>query len=153
MPTIREIAEECGVTKQTITSRLRDLGLWEGHVQKDGRAFIVDQEASSAVAASIKKKNHSDEVSDSSRTAQENMPAIESVIEANKALKTALNSAQDQIAVLSRELEAKNIQISDLNARLAAAQSSQERAQETIERLASRSWFDRIFGRGLPAPR
>lgn len=153
MPTIREIAETCGVTKQTVTARLRELGLWDGHVQKDGRTFLVDAEGASAVAASIKRKKASATASEYDSHDIEEPSALSALKEANDALKTALSASQDQINVLSRELDAKNAQIADLNARLAAAQDAQDRAQETINRLASRSWFDRLFGRGLPAPK
>lgn len=52
-------------------------------------------------------------------------------------------ASQEQNAVLSRELDAKNGQIRELQAQLATS-------QETIDRLSSRSLFDRIFKRSLP---
>lgn len=155
MPTIREIADGCGVTKQTVTARLRDLGLWDTHVQKDGRTFIVDAVAASAVASSIAKKGgeQPDGGSGSDSRPFDGWEALQGAREANEALKTALTASQETVATLTRQLDAKDDQIRDLNERLAAAQEAQERAQATIDRLSSRSWLDRLLGRGLPAPR
>ncbi len=58
-------------------------------------------------------------------------------------LKTALSASQEQNAALARELDAKNSQIASLQEQVASQ-------QRTIDRLSSRSWFDRVFGRGLP---
>lgn len=153
MPTIREIAESCGVTKQTVTARLRELGLWDGHVQKDGRAFVVDAEGASAVAAAIKRKKAPRAASGSAFQADDSSSALVGLREANEALKTALMASQETVDALTRQLGAKDAQIRDLGERLAAAQDAQARAQETIDRLSSRSWIDRLLGRGLPAPR
>lgn len=60
MPTIKEIAEKCGVTKPTVTTKLKELGLWESHVSKSGSAFQVSDEAASAVAAALAKKQDVD---------------------------------------------------------------------------------------------
>lgn len=153
MPTIKEIAESCGVTKQTVTARLRDLGLWEGHVQKDGRAFMVDIEGASAVAASIKSKRQHETPANFVSAASSESSALIGMKEANEALRTALATSRDSIATLTRQLDAKDAQIRDLSERLAAAQDAHGRAQATIDRLSSRSWLDRFLGRGLPAPR
>lgn len=61
MATLREIAEECGTTKQTVTSRLKEMGLWDGHVSKSGRTFEVDGFAASAVADSLKTAHRASE--------------------------------------------------------------------------------------------
>ena len=140
MATLREIAEECGTTKQTVTSRLKEMGLWDGHVSKSGRTFEVDGFAASAVADSLKTAHRAAEsptaVVDGKITADVLNTAIEG-------LKTALSASQEQNAALARELDAKNSQIASLQEQVASQ-------QRTIDRLSNRSWFDRVFGRGLP---
>lgn len=143
MPTIREIAEGCGVTKQTVTARLRELGLWEGHVSKDGRTFVVDDFAASAAADSLKKLS---KTAEPSRTTSVNSDAVNAYREAIDGLKSALGASEAQQSALVRQLDAKDAQIRSLASQLATAQA-------TIDRLSSRSWFDRFLGRGLPAPR
>ena len=140
MATLREIAEECGTTKQTVTSRLKEMGLWDGHVSKSGRTFEVDGFAASAVADSLKTAH---KASESPTTVVDGKIAEDVLNTAIDGLKTALSASQEQNAALARELDAKNSQIASLQEQVASQ-------QRTIDRLSSRSWFDRVFGRGLP---
>lgn len=140
MATLREIAEECGTTKQTVTSRLKEMGLWDGHVSKSGRTFEVDGFAASAVADSLKDARRA---SESPTTVVDGKIAADVLNTAIDGLKTALSASQEQNAALARELDAKNSQIASLQEQV----TSQQR---TIDRLSNRSWFDRVFGRGLP---
>lgn len=140
MATLREIAEECGTTKQTVTSRLKEMGLWDGHVSKSGRTFEVDGFAASAVADSLKTAH---KASESPTTVVDGKIAADVLNTAIDGLKTALSASQEQNAALARELDAKNSQIASLQEQVASQ-------QRTIDRLSSRSWFDRVFGMGLP---
>lgn len=140
MATLREIAEECGTTKQTVTSRLKEMGLWDGHVSKSGRTFEVDGFAASAVADSLKTAH---KASESPTTVVDGKIAADVLNTAIEGLKTALSASQEQSAALARELDAKNSQIASLQEQVASQ-------QRTIDRLSSRSWLDRVFGRGLP---
>lgn len=140
MPTIREIAEACGVTKQTVTARLKELDLWETHVSKSGNAFVVDDRAASAVADALKTVRRATEDAHTPKSDDSGSDALAVALEA---LKSALMASQEQNAVLSRELDAKNGQIRELQAQLATSQA-------TIDRLSSRSLFERIFKRSLP---
>lgn len=140
MATLREIAEECGTTKQTVTSRLKEMGLWDGHVSKSGRTFEVDGFAASAVADSLKTAHRPTE---SPTAVVDGRIAADVLNTAIEGLKTALSASQEQNAALARELDAKNSQIASLQEQVASQ-------QRTIDRLSSRSWLDRVFGRGLP---
>ena len=140
MATLREIAEECGTTKQTVTSRLKEMGLWDGHVSKSGRTFEVDGFAASAVADSLKTAH---KASESPTTVVDGKIAADVLNTAIDGLKTALSASQEQNAALARELDAKNSQIASLQEQVASQ-------QRTIDRLSSRSWLDRVFGRGRP---
>lgn len=140
MATLREIAEECGTTKQTVTSRLKEMGLWDGHVSKSGRTFEVDGFAASAVADSLKTAHRPAE---SPTTVVDGKIAADVLNTAIEGLKTALSASQEQNAALARELDAKNSQIASLQEQVASQ-------QRTIDRLSNRSWLDRVLGRGLP---
>lgn len=140
MATLREIAEECGTTKQTVTSRLKEMGLWDGHVSKSGRTFEVDGFAASAVADSLKTAHRPAE---SPTAVVDGKIAADVLNTAIEGLKTALSASQEQNAALARELDAKNSQIASLQEQVASQ-------QRTIDRLSNRSWLDRVLGRGLP---
>lgn len=144
MATLKELADQLGTTKQTITARLKELDLWDDHVAKGDRVFEVDAFAASAVADALKPKAVSEATKSDLRPRNDGVGA-DAYAAAIDALKTALSASQEQAGVLTRELASKNEQISRLQDQLDAA-------NETIRRLSTRSWFDRVFGRGLPAP-
>lgn len=144
MATLKELADQLGTTKQTITARLKELDLWDDHVSKKDRVFEVDAFAASAVADALKPKVNTGATKSDLR-AQNDGGGANAYAAAIDALKSALSSVQEQNGVLARELASKNEQIARLQDQL-------ENANETIKRLSTRSWFDRVFGRGLPAP-
>ena len=49
--TLGELSETYNITKVTAKARLESLGMWEGHTEKDGRRYIIDDEAVAAFAA------------------------------------------------------------------------------------------------------
>lgn len=144
MATLKELADQLGTTKQTVTARLKELDLWDDHVSKTDRVFEVDAFAASAVADALKPKAVSEATKFDLRSRNDEVGA-DAYATALDALKTALNAAQEQNGILARELTSKNDQIARLQDQL-------DTANETIRRLSTRSWFDRMFGRGLPAP-
>ena len=144
MATLKELADQLGTNKQTITARLKELDLWDDHVSKTDRVFEGDAFAASAVADALKPKVVS-EATKSDLRARSDEVGADAYATAIDALKTALSASQEQAGVLTRELASKNEQIARLQDQL-------DTANETIRRLSTRSWFDRVFGRGLPAP-
>ncbi|EEP43490.1 hypothetical protein COLINT_03787 [Collinsella intestinalis DSM 13280] len=116
------------------------MGLWDGHVSKSGRTFEVDGFAASAVADSLKTAH---KAAESPTAVVDGRIAVDVLNTAIEGLKTALSASQEQSAALARELDAKNSQIASLQEQVASQ-------QRTIDRLSSRSWLDRVFGRGLP---
>lgn len=111
MPTIKEIADACGVSKPTVTKKLKELGMWDTHVNKVGMSFEVDAEAASAVAAIL---------SPSVRETEPEPPApeksvldvyaeyIEELKDMNGKLWERLKEKDDQIADLQRQLAESN---------------------------------------------
>lgn len=43
--TLSDLAEKYGVSKVTAKARLVSAGLWDGHAHKEGRMFVIDDEA------------------------------------------------------------------------------------------------------------
>ena len=140
MSTIKQIANGLGVTKPIVTARLKDLKLWETRVSKSGQAYIVDDFAASAVADAIGKTSQDATEPPTMGFGDGGADAYRVAI---KALKMALSAPHVQLAAIARQLEAKDEQIRSLTAEVSAMQA-------TIDRLSSRSWLDRLLGRGLP---
>lgn len=107
MPTIREIAETCGVSKPTVTAKLKELGMWDGHVSKVGKTFEVSAEATSAVAAalapSVKKAEPEPQAPEKS-VLDVYAEYIEELKDMNGKLWERLKEKDEQIADLQRQL-------------------------------------------------
>ena len=144
MPTAKQIAKELGVSKQTVLKKLDDLGLRRAHAEGvDGRGTLaIDHFAAAAIADALTKAERTPERPEKSRGSDR---AGEVWREYAEALKSRLSAADAEAAGLRQELAAKNLQIEEMQAQMA-------RQQQTINALVGRSWLDRLFGRGLPAP-
>lgn len=144
MPTAKQIARELGVSKQTVLKKLDDLGLRRAHAEVvDGRGTLaIDHFAAAAIADALTKAERTPERPEKGRGSDR---AGEVWREYAEALKSRLSAADAEAAGLRQELAAKNLQIEEMQARMA-------RQQETINALVGRSWLDRLLGRGLPAP-
>ena len=139
MPTIKEIADRCGVTKPTVKTRLMELELWDGHVNTSAQPYVVDDYAASAVSASFADSP------DKRRTAEPETPQT--------------SPASDAIALrcieaLEAQLAAKDRQIAELM-RINAAQAAEihalgRKVSRLSTRIASmpRPWWSRM----LPKP-
>ena len=142
--TILEIAKSCGVAKQTVTKYLREMGLWDEHVTRGGRAYVVDDQAaalvSDAISRSVPRRGHG----------RASESAIES-LEAEHERRVA--DLRAQIDDLRSQLHAKDAQISSLTALLEASRASESAANERVARMASAGLIERLRGfRGLLGP-
>lgn len=110
MPTIKEIADACGVSKPTVTKKLKELELWESHVNKVGSSFEVSAEAASAVAAELAPSTRKVE----DEPAPEKSPIaiyeeyVKDLKEINAHLLDQLKEKDAQIAELQRQLSESN---------------------------------------------
>lgn len=121
--TVREIAEQCGVTKQTVINNLRSMGLWDYHVTPGdhARPTVVDDEASSAVAQQIMAR----------RAPATRPPAVDT--EPERADQTMPRGVTEQYEARIADLKA---QIADLQGRLDAASEAQESLTERVGSMA-----------------
>lgn len=113
MPTIKQIADKCGVTKPTVTAKLKELNLWDSHVNKKGNAFYVSDDAASAVASaltsSIKTKMISNEKEKIFNTTEDIYEAyISDLKKTNEKLWEQLKEKDDLIAELTRKIAEQN---------------------------------------------
>lgn len=113
MPTIKEIAEKCGVTKPTVTAKLKELELWDSHVSKAGSAFQVSDEAASAVAAALSKN----QAAETAQAAPK--PSSDAAIEVYREYMDTLKRENDR---LWQQIKEKDELIAELSRKLAENQ-------------------------------
>ena len=156
MKTIRQIADEIGVSKTAVNKQIANLGLRSG-LRKNGNQFAIDehQEALIKEAFSEKSKpeianqtqtktqteNH--EVSDLVCVLQATIDTLQGQLEVKdrqiEKLTEALVAAQ-QTAAAAQALHAGTIQQQLLTGEAGADQQGQEPEQK-------RGWFSKLFGK------
>ena len=178
--TIKEIADELGVSKTAVSKQIANLGL-RSSLRKNGNQFAIENQQEKLIKMAFQKKQQeivtensvSDEQSQTeSQTANANQSqtANHEVCDLVGVLQTTVDTLQAQLAV-------KDVQIRELNARLAECSTALLAAQETAraaqalhagtiqqqlsdgeDRVAAsvpeeqaapnkRRWFNRIFRR------
>lgn len=100
--TIRQIAEEIGVSKQAVRNQIAKLGL-QSSLQKSGNQFAINKEQETTIILAFSEKTQS-----------ETQSSLQS--ETQTTLQSALRLLEKQNEQLSRELDIKNKQIEELTA-------------------------------------
>lgn len=143
MATVGELARELGVSAPTVRRAIRDLGLEAaGHASRsDGRgALSVDADGASMVADALRQPRKTPSDATGARlTAGEGVAGADAYMAAIEGLKSALSAAEAVRADLTRQLDAKDAQIAELQAQLREANAR-----------AARPWWQRVLGRALP---
>lgn len=111
MKTIKQIADELGVSKTAVRKQIANLGL-QSSLQKNGNQFLIDDKQESLIIKAFKKKT---------QTESENQTQTE----------TKTDSVL--VSMLQNELDIKNEQIRELNARLAETTAALVTAQQTVQ--------------------
>lgn len=110
--TIKEIAEELGVSKTAVRKQIANLGL-QTSLRKIGNQFAIEKEQETLIKSAFSQKQ--------SQTKIANQFAI------------LVSMLQHELEIKNRELEIKNKQIEELNARLAEVTSALTTAQQTAQ--------------------
>lgn len=152
MASVKQLAAELGVNKATIFRKMDDLGLREDHTTNDGPrgALDVDAYACSAIADALGK-------GEQKPTPQPSQPNDKTDGESAAALTTVIEVLRDQLRAAEererRAAEDHKIELTEKNRQIEELQAQLRDANDRLDAARSRSWFDRLLGRGLPAPR
>ena len=111
MKTIKEIADEIGVSKTAVRKKIENLGL-RSSLQKNGNQFAIDESQEKLIKSAFIENKTETKTETSSRTETETVSTL--------------------VSMLQRELDIKNKQIEELNKRLA---ESHERLAENQKLL------------------
>jgi len=111
--TIKQIADEIGVSKTAVRKQIANLGL-QACLQKNGNQFAIDEKQEVLILKAFSGKSKT-ESANQTETKTETSLQLVSVLE-----------------ILQKELEIKNKQISELNARLAETSAALVTAQQTV---------------------
>ena len=154
MKTIRQIADEIGVSKTAVNKQIANLGLRSG-LRKNGNQFAIDERQEALIKQAFLEKTQTENANQSqTKTQTENHEVGDLVC-----------VLQETIDTLQGQLEVKDRQIEKLTEALVAAQQTAAAAQalhagtiqqqlltgeagaDQPESEQKRGWFSRLFGK------
>ena len=156
MKTIRQIADEIGVSKTAVNKQIANLGLRSG-LRKNGNQFAIDEHQEALIKEAFSEKSQTEienktqtktqtenhEVSDLVCVLQATIDTLQGQLEVKdrqiEKLTEALVAAQ-QTAAAAQALHAGTIQQQLLTGEAGADQQGQEPEQ-------TRGWFSKLFGK------
>ena len=169
MKTIRQIADEIGVSKTAVNKQIANLGLRSG-LRKNGNQFAIDEQQEALIKQAFSEKSQT-EIENQTQTEIENQTQTKSQTETHEVsdlvcvLQATIDMLQGQLEVKDRQIEQQAQTITRLTDALAAAQQTAvaaqalhagtiqqqlvagegEELQQERETVPRRSWWKRLF--------
>ena len=161
MKTIRQIADEIGVSKTAVNKQIANLGLRSG-LRKNGNQFAIDEHQEALIKQDFSEKSQTEiENQSQTKTQTENHEVGDLVC----VLQATIDTLQGQLEVKDRQIEQQAQTITRLTDALAAAQQTAvaaqalhagtiqqqlvagegEELQQERETVPRRSWWKRLF--------
>ena len=161
MKTIRQIADEIGVSKTAVNKQIANLGLRSG-LRKNGNQFAIDEHQEALIKEAFSEKSQTEiENQSQNKTQTENHEVGDLVC----VLQATIDTLQGQLEVKDRQIEQQAQTITRLTDALAAAQQTAvaaqalhagtiqqqlvagegEELQQERETVPRRSWWKRLF--------
>ena len=161
MKTIRQIADEIGVSKTAVNKQIANLGLRSG-LRKNGNQFAIDEHQEALIKQAFSEKSQTESENQSqTKTQTENHEVGDLVC----VLQATIDTLQGQLEVKDRQIEQQAQTITRLTDALAAAQQTAvaaqalhagtiqqqlvagegEELQQERETVPRRSWWKRLF--------
>lgn len=161
MKTIRQIADEIGVSKTAVNKQIANLGLQSG-LRKNGNQFAIDEHQETLIKQAFSEKSQTEiENQSQTKTQTENHEVGDLVC----VLQATIDTLQGQLEVKDRQIEQQAQTITRLTDALAAAQQTAvaaqalhagtiqqqlvagegEELQQERETVPRRSWWKRLF--------
>ena len=118
MKTIKQIADELGVSKTAVRKKIANLGL-QSSLQKDGNQFAIDETQESLIkSAFIEKESET-----------ENRKPVSEKTETSQLVSDVVCTLKEQLEAKDRQIEALQSALKSTTDALAAAQESVKAAQ------------------------
>lgn len=154
MKTIRQIADEIGVSKTAVSKQIANLGLRSG-LQKNGNQFAIDERQEALIKQAFLEKSQTENANQSQTETQTENHEVGDLV---CVLQATIDTLQGQLEVKDRQIEKLTEALVAAQQTAAAAQAlhagtiqqqllSGEAEADQQEPEQKRGWFDRIFRR------
>ena len=122
MKTIRQIADEIGVSKTAVNKQIANLGLRSG-LRKNGNQFAIDEQQEALIKQAFSEKSQTEIENQTQTKSQTEVCDLVCVLQAT------IDTLQGQLEVKDRQIEQQAQTITRLTDALAAAQQTAAAAQ------------------------
>lgn len=133
--TIKELADELGVSKPTVSKAIDALGI-QGELRKVGNRFVLSESQAAAVKSQILQSGETETPPKPQEGTENEPPKPQSEME-----KSLISLLESQITILQEQLSAKDAQIATLGKSLqdttAALTAAQDALQSTTAALTA----------------
>ena len=169
MKTIRQIADEIGVSKTAVNKQIANLGLRSG-LRKNGNLFVIDEHQEALIKRAFSEKTQTENENQSqTKTQTETQTENQEVCDLVCVLQATIDTLQGQLEVKDQQIEQQAQTITRLTDALATAQQTVAAAQtlhagtikqqlltgeagedqqsQEAESRSKHSWFSNIFCR------
>ena len=156
MKTVRQIADELGVSKTAVSKQIANLGL-RSSLRKNGNQFAIDEQQEALIKQAFSEKSQTENANQSqTKTQTENHEVGDLVC----VLQATIDTLQGQLEVKDRQIEELNARLAEVSAALLAAQQTAAAAQALhagtiqqqlitgeagVDHGKKKSWFSRWF--------
>jgi biotin operon repressor len=129
--TIKEIADELGVSKTAVSKQIANLGL-RSSLRKNGNQFAIENQQEKLIKMAFQKKRQQEITTENSVSDEQSQTANANQSQtANHEVCDLVGVLQTTVDTLQAQLAVKDVQIRELNARLAECSTALLAAQET----------------------
>lgn len=125
--TIKEIADELGVSKTAVSKQIANLGL-RSSLRKNGNQFAIENQQEKLIKMAFQKKRQQEIVTENPVSDEQSQTKSQT---ANHEVCDLVGVLQTTVDTLQAQLAVKDVQIRELNARLAECSTALLAAQET----------------------
>ena len=129
MKTIRQIADEIGVSKTAVSKQIANLGLRSG-LRKNGNQFAIDERQEVLIKRAFSEKSQTENANQTQTKSQTENHEVGDLV---CVLQATIDTLQGQLKVKDTQLGEKDRQIAELNARMAELSSALVAAQQTAQ--------------------
>lgn len=166
--TIKEIAEELGVSKTAVSKQIANLGL-RSSLRKNGNQFAIENQQEKLIKMAFQKNRQRESMAENAVSDEQSQTENYEVCDLVCVLQTTVDTLQEQLSVKDQQIRELNARLAECSTALLAAQETARAAQAlhagTIQQQLSdgedhvagvpdeqsapnnRRWFSRFFRR------
>uniref|UniRef100_A0A7C9KDR3 DUF536 domain-containing protein n=1 Tax=Muribaculaceae bacterium Z82 TaxID=2304548 RepID=A0A7C9KDR3_9BACT len=152
MKTIRQIADEVGVSKTAVNKQIANLGL-RSSLRKNGNQFAIDEEQETLIKLAFSEKSQTEVANQTQTKSQTENHEVGDLV---CVLQATIDTLQGQLQVKDKQIEQLTEALVAAQQTAAAAQAlhagtmqqqllSEEAGNEAAEPEQKRGWFSRLF--------